>query len=166
MFEYLETVTSQTAGLFRSGLPRLAEATPSSNAASRGFGPLVLVGLLLACGVVAFWRAVLAICAMACLVLFFIGILAVMSGAQNILRHASGDESPAAIQPAALTIRWPQPRLQLAHGNAIRSGPSATAAACDQPVTGDKNPIMSLRILEAGAVRALSQPQPCDSAGP
>jgi hypothetical protein len=129
MFEYLETVTSQTAGLFRSGLPRLAETTPSSNAASRGFGPIVLVGLLLACGVVAFWRAVLAICAIACLVLFFIGILAVMSGAQNILRHASGDESPAVIQPAALTIRWPQPRIALARGNAMRPGPSATLQA-------------------------------------
>jgi hypothetical protein len=126
MFEYLETVTSQTAGPFRPGLLTLAEATPSSNAAARGFGPIVLVGLLLACGVVAFWRAVLAICAIACLVLFLIGILAVMSGAQNLLRHASGSESPAVTQPAALTIRWPQPRIALARGNAIRPRPLAT----------------------------------------
>jgi hypothetical protein len=96
MLGYLGAATPQTTGLIRSSFLAFSHATPSPNTHSRGYEPIVFAGVLLACGVVALWRAILAICVVACVVLFFVGILVVASNMQNLFRHTSGEKVPAA----------------------------------------------------------------------
>jgi len=55
----------------------------------RDLGPLLVVSLLAAWGIVLMWRVVLTICLIVCLAVMFAGVLAIIGGARHVLADGS-----------------------------------------------------------------------------
>lgn len=59
----------------------------------RDFGPILVLSVLLACGIVAMWRQILTICIIGCIAIIFVGLFGFISAAKSLLSDGSGDQS-------------------------------------------------------------------------
>ena len=51
------------------------------------FGAVVLASVLIACGIVAMWRQILAACAIVCLAIMFVGLFDIVSEVHRLFPH-------------------------------------------------------------------------------
>jgi hypothetical protein len=110
---YLEPTCQLSSMTEPSGWSRVANVAQSSGGELRNIGPFLVIGVLLACGIIVMWRTILIVSVLICLAVLFAGLLTLISGAQTLVRHASRAEfyeisnSPGSVPPRTGVPRRP-----------------------------------------------------------
>ncbi len=78
----------------------------------RDFGPILVLSVFLACGIVAMWRQILTVCIIGCLAIMFVGLLGVMSETKGRSAQASINQRPHTASQSCYWVGRSPPRTE------------------------------------------------------